>query len=422
MTPQRLVALPLFASGFRAFYLLGALYAPLLAVGGAAAFAGVVDLGPSLGHVLWHGHEMLFGFACAIVVGTLLTALPSWAGIAELQGAPLAGLALAWLLGRIGFWAAPWLPPSVVALADLLLWPGLLALLTPPLWRVPNRLYLLLLPILLALMAANLAYHAALLAGDAPGAEQALRAAVWALVVLYPLKGGVLTPIFTGNALRELGRGEQARFLMPLEALALVLLVACAVADLAGAPHRLTGALALACALLHGIRVARWRGWRIADQPLLPAMHLGFAWLLLAFVLKAIAELGGPVPEAAWLHAFTVGALGLMMLSLMTRVSLRHTGRALAVPRLMRAAAWVMFAAAALRLAATVHGLAPQVVALAALLWAAAFVAYLMCFAVVLVAPSLPRGGEQDSGPNGVSRSGSPERFRSRRSSPRQQR
>jgi uncharacterized protein involved in response to NO len=346
---------------------------------------------------------MLFGFACAIVIGTLLTALPSWAGIAELQGAPLAGLTLAWLLGRIAFWAAPWLPPGLVALADLLLWPVLLGLLALPLWRAPNRLYLLLLPILLALMAANLAYHAAVLARDAPAAEQALRAAVWALAVLYTLKGGVLTPIFTGNTLRELGRGEQARFLMPLEALALALLVACAVADLVGAPHGLTGALALGCALLHGLRVARWRGWLVADQPLLPSMHLGFAWLVLGFLLKAIAELGGPVPEAAWLHAFTVGALGLMMLSLMTRVSLRHTGRALVVPRLMRAAAWVMFTAAALRLAATVHGLGPQVVALAALLWAAAFVAYLMCFGAVLAAPSLPRAGEQGTGPNRAS-------------------
>ncbi len=388
---KRIAALPLLASGFRPFYLLGAMYVPLLALGGVAAFAGFVDLGPSLGHVLWHGHEMLFGFACAIVIGTLLTALPSWAGIAELHGAPLAGLALAWLLGRIAFWAAPWLPASVVALVDLLLWPALLALLAPPLWRAPNRLYRLLLPILLALMAANLGYHAAVLVGDASRAERALRAAVWALVVLYTLKGGVLTPIFTGNALRELGRGEQARFLMPLEVLALALLVALAVADLAGAPQLLTGVLAVACAVVHGARVARWRGWRVADQPLLPAMHLGFVWLIFALVLKAITELGGPVPEVAWLHTFTVGALGLMMLSLMTRVSLRHTGRALVVPWLMRSAALVMFAAAALRLAATVHGLGPQVVALAALLWAAAFVAYLLCFASVLVAPSLPR-------------------------------
>lgn len=392
-----LSALPLLASPFRPFYLLGALYAPLLAAGGAGAFAGLVDLGPSGGYVLWHGHELLFGFAGAILLGTLLTALPSWTGMTELRGTPLAALVGLWLLGRLAFWAAPWLPVGVVAVADLLLWLALLAWLTPALWRLRQRLVRLLLPILLALAGANLGYHLAAMSGDLAGAAQALRAAVWALVVLYALKGGLLTPIFTGNALRQFGRGGQAPFLLPLEVLAMSLLVLLAAADLGGAPHWLTGGLAAASALVHGARVARWRGWRVADQPLLPSLHLGFAWLVFALALKAAAELGAPLPEATWVHAFTVGALGLMMLGLMTRVALRHTGRALALSPLLRTAAVLMFAAAALRLAATVHGLDPWTVALAALLWAAAFVAWLLRFAVVLVTASLPRAGTGDA-------------------------
>jgi uncharacterized protein involved in response to NO len=388
---QRIAAMPLMASGFRPFYLFGALYTPLLALGGAGAFLGIVHLDGSLGPTLWHGHEMVFGFATAIVVGTLLTALPSWAGTPETRGSPLVWLISTWLLGRIAFWAAPWLPALAVAFADLLFWPALIAHLAPALWRLPNRLYRLLVPVLLAFVAANLTYQMAVLVGDVPRAERALRAAVWALMVVFTLKGGLLTPIFTGNALRELGRGEQARFLLPLEALALAVLVALAAADLGGAPPRVTGALAAACAAVHGVRVARWRGWRIADQPLLPAMHLGFAWLLLAFALKAAADLGGAVPQAAWLHAFTVGALGMMMLGLMTRVSLRHTGRPLGAT--LRAAAVVLFAAAALRLAASVQSLGPWAVTAAAVLWAGAFVAYVARFGAVLVAPSMPRQG-----------------------------
>ena len=390
-TAQYGAAAPWLSSGFRPFYLCGAVYAPLLALGGIGAFAGWVDLGGTLGPVLWHGHEMLFGFAAAIVVGTLLTALPSWTGIAELRGLPLAWVFGAWFLGRTAFWAAPWLPAGAVAAADLLLWPLLVARLAAPLWGVPNRLYRLLLPILLALALANLGYHVAVMTGDVPLAHRMLRSAVWALVVLFTLKGGFLTPIFTGNALRDLGRGEPARFVMPLEALAFVVLLALATADLAGAPQVVTGTLALACAGVHGVRVARWRGWRVADQPLLPAMHLGFAWLLLAFVLKAMADLGAAVPPGAWMHAFTVGALGMMMLGLMTRVSLRHTGRELAAPLPMRAAAVALFVAAALRLAASMHGLSPWVVAVAALLWAAAFVGYLLRLGPLLVTPSLPR-------------------------------
>lgn len=387
----RLFAAPWLTSGFRPFYLLGALYAPLLAAGGAAAFFGAVALDPVGGLGQWHGHEMIFGFASAIVIGTLLTALPSWAGTPELHGARLAGLVAAWGIGRLALWLAPWLPPLVVALADLILWPALFGLLLGPLWRVPNRLYRLLLPIVAALALANLAYHLAVLGGNTAAAGTALRAAVWALLVLFTLKGGLLTPIFTGNALRELGRGQQARFLMPLEALALAPLVALALADLAGAAAAVSGSLAAACAAVQAARALRWRGWRAADQPLLPAMHLSFVWLVFALALKAVADLTGLVPQTAWVHAFTVGALGLMMLALMTRVVLRHTGRPLVVPPVMRAAAWAVFLAAALRLAASVHGLGPGVVAAAALLWAVAFAVYAARFGAVLVAPSLPR-------------------------------
>lgn len=387
----RLATAPWLASPFRPFYLLGALYAPLLALGGAGALVGIVDLGGAGAVLLWHGHEMLFGFAAAIVIGTLLTALPSWAGLPELHGRPLAGLVAVWLAGRVAFWAAPWLHPWVVAALDALLWLLLAAMLAAPLWRLRQRLYRLLLPVLIGFAVANVTYHAAALAGDLHGAERALRGAVWTLVVLFTLKGGVLTPIFTGNALRALRRGEQARFWLPLEALALALLVALAAADLAGAPARATGALALACTAVHGVRVARWQGWRVLDQPLLPSLHLGFVWLLLALLLKAAADFGAAVPEPAWVHVFTVGALGATMLGLMTRVSLRHTGRTLHTPRAMQLAGLLVFTAAVLRLVAGMQAFGTPVVALAAALWAGAFVIYLGRFATTLLLPSLPR-------------------------------
>lgn len=382
---------PLWVSGFRPFYLLGALYAPLLALGGGAAWLGAVDLGASGGLPLWHGHEMLFGFASAIVIGTLLTALPSWAGTPELRGGRLAGLTAAWLAGRLAFWAAPWLPPVLVAVLDLLLWPALFLMLAPALLRVRQRLYLLALPIVAAMAAANGAYHQAVVGGDLDAAAQALRAAVWTLMVLFSLKGGLLTPVFTGNALREQGRGDVAPTSMALEALALALLVAVATSDLLQAPSALTGVLAAAAAVAQAARVLRWRGWRVADQPLLPAMHLSFAWFVAALLLRAAEAFTSALPPATWLHAFTVGALGLMMIGLMVRVVLRHTGRPLRPPPPMRGAAVAVFAAAALRLAAGVHGLPAAAYAASTLLWAVGFVVYLGLFGAILVRPSLPR-------------------------------
>lgn len=388
---------PLLSSAFRPFYFLGTLYAAWLLAAWLGAWLGAWEV-PSVGTPLrlWHGHEMLFGFAAAIIVGIVLTALPSWAGTEEIQGGRLGVLVVLWLAGRIAFWAAPWLPPLAPAAVDLLLFPAVFLMVAPQLARASNRLYLLLLPILLALAASNAVYHYGILAAHTHLAGLGLRGAFYAIIVLYVLKGGVLTPIFTGNALREKGRGEQAPFNLELEMLAVGVVLLLAALDLAGAPSSWTGLAALACAGVHAARAARWKGWRLPDVPLVFVMHLGFAWLVFAFVLKAVAELTGLVPEATWVHAFTVGSLGLMMLGLMTRVSLRHTGRPLVVPGAMKFAYGMMFAAALVRLAATVHGLGDWAVALAAVLWGLTFLIYFAAFAAMLIRPSLPRQGGAD--------------------------
>ncbi len=384
---------PLWASAFRPFYLLGALYLPLLVTLWASALlGGWPSPSPAMPLWLWHGHEMIFGFSIAIIAGIVLTALPSWAGTDEIHGRGLALLAALWLAGRIAFLALPGLSAQLVALADLLLLPTLFLLVAPGLLRASNPLYLLLLPILAALFCANLVFHAGVLSADYRLAATGLRAAVYTIVVLYVLKGGVLTPIFTGNALREKGRGDQAPFRMELDVAAVAVVILLATLDLAHAPAPWTGTAALACLAIHTWRVARWKGWRLPDVPLVLVMHLGFAWLLAAFALKAASAFTGVVPESAWVHAFTLGSLGMMMLGLMTRVSLRHTGRPLGLPPPMLIACTLVFAAALVRLAVTFHHPGHWAVMIAATMWTAAFVIYLFLFGAILLRPSLPRG------------------------------
>ncbi|MCF8177376.1 MAG: NnrS family protein [Sulfuritalea sp.] len=387
---------PLWLSAFRPFYFLGALYAPLLVAIWLGAFLGLWALPASEVAVhLQHGHEFIFGFAAAIITGIVLTALPSWAGTEEIRGPRLMLLVALWLLGRLAFWVTPWLPASISpwlpAIVDCLLFPALFVFLTPALLHAQNRLYLLLLPVLLALFAANLLYHHGVLTADPQQSGGALRLAVYALIVLYVLKGGVLTPIFTGNALREKGRGDVAPCNMRLEVVAVGAVLLLAALDLAAAPAAWTGAAALACTLLHGWRLARWRGWRVADVPLVLVMHLGFAWLVVAFALKAVADLTGIVPEGAWLHAFTEGSLGLMMLGLMTRVSLRHTGRPLVVPPTMLIAYGLMFAATVLRLSSGLGLTDHSAIAVAAILWTSCYLLYFQEFWTILITPSVPR-------------------------------
>jgi uncharacterized protein involved in response to NO len=157
------------------------------------------------------------------------------------------------------------------------------------------------------------------------------------------------------------------------------------------------GVAAAVAAAANAARLLRWQGWKVLDDPLLWTLHLGYAWLVAALALRAAAALGGPVPELAWMHAFTVGALGITILGLATRIVLRHTGRPLAVPGAMVLAYLMMLGAAAARVATAFEpGLALPVAS--GILWSAALATYVVRYAPWLVAPSLPRAAAE-SGP-----------------------
>lgn len=386
MSPERTAGAPWLAAPFRPFYLLGVAYGIVLMALAGLGYAGVA---PGLFPMSWHAHEMIFGFAMAIIAGTALTALPSWAGSEETQGAAPAMLAVCWLTGRAACFFAPWLPWPWVAAGDLMLPLVVIVHLAPRLLRLRERRWLLVLAVFAALALCNLAWHAATGAGDGAAAARALRAALWVVVVMYTLAGGLFTPVFTANVLAERDLPALQSPSLAQELACGITLVALAAADVAGAPSSWLAPLAVAAFVLQAWRVASWRGWLAASDLLVGAMHLGFAWLLAALALKALVHLGLPWPESTWVHAFTAGALGSMMLGLMTRVVLRHTGRALVAPPVLRWLLLLPSAAALLRIAAPALG--PWAWSAAAWLWTLALVGWLVPHASTLWRPSLPR-------------------------------
>ncbi|MFY9314477.1 MAG: NnrS family protein, partial [Burkholderiales bacterium] len=298
--------------------------------------------------------------------------------------------ALLWLAGRAVLLGAEWLAPALVAIVDCALLPALGAMLFATLASARRRLFWWTLPPLAALAAANILFHGALADGAEAAARRALLLGVHALAFLFTLYGGLFIPAFTRRWLHA--RGERSgAILMPLEYATALAMVAFAAADLLSAPAAWMSAAALAAAALHAWRFARWRGWRTASEPLLWCIHLGYAWLIAALVLRALAEVAADVPRDAWIHAFTLGAYGMLKIGLMTRVALRHTGRPLKASAAMRVAFVMVFAASLLRLAYSVHGLGEWALAGSASLWAGALLAYLVLHGPMLLRPSLPR-------------------------------
>ena len=379
---------PLWVSGFRPFFLAAAAYGPLCLFGWLLVRnAGWPAYAPG---VLWHAHEMLFGFAAALVCGVLLTALPSWSGAREMRGTRLALLAALWVAGRLAMLAADVLPRALVAVTDCALLPALCLMLLRAVAQARRRLFWWTLPPLAAFAAANAAFHAALAQGEAGRAAWALTLGVHALAFLFTLYGGLFIGAFTRRYLHERGRRAVA-ILLPLEYATAAAMAGFAAADLCAAPRAWMLAAALAAAAVQAWRFARWQGWLVTREPLLWSIHLGYAWLVLALLLRGLAELAPQVPRDAWIHAFTLGAYGLLKIGLMNRVVLRHTGRPVRSPPAMQLAFVAMFAAAVLRLAWAVDAVGEAALVGSAILWSAAFATWLALYGAMLFRPSLPR-------------------------------
>lgn len=377
-----------FAYAFRTFFLAVAASALVFVPWWGAAVCCAVPLPGAWPGSLWHGHEMLQGFGVAAIAGFLLTAVPSWTGQRGFAGAPLVLLAVAWLLGRIAVAANAHLPAWLVAAADLAFLLLLAAVLAPPLVRERNR-NTPLLAVLTALWGGNLLFHVAMARGDAALASTALLATVNLVLLLVTVIGGRITPSFTATALRMRGDPAVVRASKQMTPLAVGIMVLVLVIDLAAAGSRLAGVVAVVAASVQGARLAQWQGRRTLGEPLLWVLHLAYLCIPAGLLLKGVALLGLAGWAGGWLHVLTVGAIALMILGVMTRVSLGHTGRALVLPR------GIATAYALLACAAVVRAIGPAqtvvayglTVAVAAALWTLAFALFLWRYAAILWQP-----------------------------------
>ncbi|WNK21269.1 NnrS family protein [Halomonas piscis] len=319
--------LPLMRLAFRPFFLLGAVFSVLALLAWLAFWHGNLWLSPYGGMFWWHPHEMLFGFGSAIIVGFLLTAVQNWTGRPGLSGWPLAGLAALWLLARVLLAYGDSLPATLLITLDVAFLP--LAALAMARRVVAVRMWrnLAFVPLLLALACANGFMHLGAQQGDGTLMREASHSAMLLIVLVMTLLGGRVIPFFTS---RKLGIEQPVR-LRPLEAASLggvvaVLALQILAAAGLGPAHALLVPALLVAATANAWRLSRWYHVRILREPLLWGLHASYAFIPLGLFMWAVEHAGGQRIETA-LHALAIGGMGTMMLSMMSRVSLGHTGR-----------------------------------------------------------------------------------------------
>jgi uncharacterized protein involved in response to NO len=363
--------------GFRPFYLLASTFAAVSVLLWTLQMTGVLRQ-PYLAGPVWHAHEMLFGFTLAVIVGFLFTAGRNWTGRPTPTGASLAALAGLWLAGRVLVltpfgWAAALVNAAFPAAAAIAL--------AIPFIAARNKRNYFFIALLLALSVAALGIHLAQLGTVTLPAWAGIRLALDVVLFILCVMGGRVIPMFTNNGVP--GANAQRFAWLDWSSLALVLWVLGA--DLVRAPTQVLVVLGALAALAHALRWAFWKPWRTWRKPLVWVLHVAYFWIPAHLVLRTLAALEWTTASLAD-HALTVGAVGGLIIGMMTRTARGHTARPLTADGWDVACYALVLLAAVLRVALPLAAPAtyPIAVLLSGLLWSAGFGLYTVRYWSVL--------------------------------------
>lgn len=372
----------IFSYGFRPFFLSAALWAVAAMFLWIASLAGMIEVASSYGTVHWHAHEMLFGYASAVLAGFLLTAVPNWTGRLPVSGWPLVFLFLVWAAGRLGFLLADTVGVMAAVLADSAFLPLLLFICVREVIAGRKWKDLKVIGGLLALSIANILFHLDAAAGQHPSVG--IKLALSAYVSMILIVGGRIIPSFTRNWINKTGRTDFPVAYNQFDTAAIL----CGVAALASwvilGDGPVVAAVTALAAVMHAARLGRWRGWTTTAEMLVTILHIAYLFVPLGFAAIAIAAMG-LFDETSAIHVLSVGTVATMMLAVMTRASRGHTGRVLTASRMTIASYGAIVLSALLRPSAAFF---PEhlstIYALAGLAWLIAFGLFVLEYAPML--------------------------------------
>lgn len=349
----------LFERGFRPFFLLAALmlafWVPLWL---AARQFSLPMVGSYFLPTVWHAHEMVFGFAVAVIAGFLLTAAQNWTKRTTARGAGLFVLAGLWTAGRVAPLLGGVIPAAVIAFIQLAFLPVLALTLFRVLYLAKSRRNYGLVVLLMVLFGAQLFGHLGVLNERVDWQTAGPRLGVDIVLAVVLIISGRVVPMFTRNRLGDKTIQRDERFEWPAFFAVLALVVADVLQSFGLEQAQLSTALAATVAgFASAARMHSWGSRKTLRVPLLWVLHAGSALLAVGFALRALAAWWpGALSTSTAIHGLTVGAIAVLCLGMMTRVSLGHTGRRLEANRAQAFAFALIVLSTLLRIAAGVVG------------------------------------------------------------------
>ncbi len=377
----------LFNLGFRAFFLSATLFTVLAVLVWSGVYVLDWPWRQQLSAPAWHAHEMVFGYAMAVIAGFLLTAVKNWTGVQTLHGPPLLLLVLAWLAARVLLLAGGQVPLYWAALADCTFNAALTVAVACPIFRVRQWQQVGILSKLVLLMCSNLLFYAGAM-GLYPGAQRAgLYSGVYLVMALIFVMARRVLPFFIERGMQRPVTLMQRKW---LDIASLALFLVFWFADVLYPDSLAVALLAGVLFVLHALRLSGWYTSGILRVPLLAVLYLGYGWLVAGFALKCLVYAAGISPSLA-LHAFSYGGIGLFTLGMMARVTLGHTGRSLDAPPAVGQALVILLAGTLVRVVLPLFDASHYSlwVGLSQLLWMLAFTLLLLAYLPMWLRPRI---------------------------------
>lgn len=340
---------------------------------------------PSLTPLLWHAHEMIFGFAAAIMIGFLFTAARQWTGLGLPIGSPLALLVALWLSARFGMAFAY---GTTTALLDVALLPLVALTLAWKFIRVRSWTNLPLVLVLLSLSASNALFHGSMLGHLELPPLDALESGLFLVIVVEMIIGGRIIPAFTAN-----GSPQGLIFHSPwLYRVAVTLAVTALALAVLRPTDPWSGRVSIAASMLLAVQAIGWNPLGTRKHPMLWILHASFLWIPIGLFLLGLSALGF-VPRPAGIHALATGSVGGLIMGMITRTALGHSGRAIHAGRVEQVAFALVILAAIIRVSVALtgtHSIYMWGMLAAGVLWCAAYLTYAIGYARILVAAPIP--------------------------------
>ena len=321
--------LVLFQLGFRPFFLAAGIVSFLFMSIWAALYSfGWAYTFPRMSSIHWHAHEMLFGYGMAVIAGFLLTAVGNWTGQPALKGTGLMLPFSLWVAARMASILDLPFTPWVMLICDMGFWFLVSLAVMKPILRVKQWRQTGIMAKLILLGGANLAFYAGIMGWFADGIRWGLYGGLYLIIGLVLTMGRRVIPFFTEHGV---GYPVQLKNWLWLDLSAIVVFLLFFVWELLYPGSKVSAQFALALFVLHILRVSGWLTNGVWKRHLLWSLFAAYFFMISGFLIHAGSHHFGWNPFLA-VHAFAMGGIGVITLSMMARVSLGHTGRSIHEP------------------------------------------------------------------------------------------